>query len=131
MWFVIVPCAFYKVLCFTSGTKESKYDRLSTNQVQLTLHDNNVAITICCTSALVLAGNKTRQPPRNHANKYFKALQSSSLVMPTHKDTDMSMHKVKYPTGDGVVCMLGDSCLVHGLAVDQRDSRLGPQSESR
>lgn len=39
----------------------------------------------------------------------------------------MSMHKVKYPTGDAVVCMLGNSCLGHGLADDQRDSRLRPQ----
>lgn len=60
---------------------------------------------------------------------FFKVLQSSSLVTATH-DADMSMHKVKYPTGDGVVCMLGNSCLVHGLADDQRDSRLSPQSES-
>lgn len=58
--------------------------------------------------------------PYNCKNVLFNADSSGSSYTLQLKQY-MSMHKLKYPAGDGVVCSLGDSCLVHGLTVGQWD----------
>lgn len=64
-------------------------------------------------------------------NQTLSSAGSSGSRSPLQREQFMAMHTLKYPTGEGVVCSLGDSCLVHGLTVGQSVGRpLSPQSES-
>ena len=54
----------------------------------------------------------------NFANVF---LVQAALAGPVLVEQYMTMHKLKYPAGDGAVCLLGNSWLVHGLTVGQWD----------
>lgn len=64
--------------------------------------------------------NDQSQLGPNYTNVLFRAGSSGSYMLQLKQY--MSMHKLKYPAGDGVLCSLGDSCLVHGLTVGQWDT---------